>query len=74
MAEAIKRVVCNTVTEALIRATEEAEDMGHVAIVYEKANGDPGGLFADEKMDLKTLNWLLDQAKDWIWKEARNAE
>jgi hypothetical protein len=69
MAEDLKRVKCSSVTDALIMATEEAEIMGHVLIIYEKANGDPGGMICDDSLEVKTANWLLDQAKRYLWRE-----
>lgn len=72
MAE-LKRVACSTVTDALISATEMAEEIGHVVIIYERTNGDPGGFICNESMDASKMNWLLDQAKHWLWRSI-NAE
>lgn len=69
MPEDLKRVSCTTVTEALIAATEEAEDMGHVLIIYERANGDPGGIVCDNSLTVRDANWLLDLAKRYIWRD-----
>jgi len=67
MAEDLKRVKCTSVTEALIMATEEAEKMRHVLVLYEDADGvGLGGMICDDTLDAKTCNWLVDQMKQWL--------
>ena len=68
MGETFKRVKCGSVTDALISATEHADDMGHVIILYEGKDSDPGGMICDDSVDVKTANYIIDQFKAYIFR------
>jgi hypothetical protein len=71
MAEVFKRVKCGNVTDALIAATEHAEDMEHVLIIYEAKGEDPGGMICDDSLDVKTANYIIDQFKAYIFRHIK---
>ena len=74
MGETFKRVKSGTVTDALIAATERAEEMDHVLIVYEGKGDSPGGLVCDEGLDVKTANYIISQFQHWIFRHVREFE
>jgi hypothetical protein len=65
----MKRINCDSVTDALIRATEYAGQMKHVVILYESKDEEdhPGGIFTQDDVTLAQMNYLLDKAKFWIF-------
>ena len=74
MAEDLKRMKCGSVTGALIAATENAESMSHVLIIWEGVGDDPGGCSSDDAMDVKTANYLVDQLKNWLFRHVKEFE
>jgi hypothetical protein len=68
--EDFKRINKSSVTEALMEALENADNMKHVFIVYETIDGNKdssGGIIAQEDTTLGQLNYLLDKVKAWIF-------
>jgi hypothetical protein len=65
----MKRINCDSVTEALIRAMEYADKMKHVVILYESKEEEdhPGGFFTQDDVTLANINFLLDKVKFWIF-------
>jgi hypothetical protein len=70
---AMQRLACNSVTEALMQAMERADDIDHIVILYEKKKeveeDCPYGMFLDGQTDLRTMNYMLDVCKQWIFGE-----
>ena len=61
-----------TVTDTLIRATEEQHDANYVLIVlYSKREDGSFNLHVDsnQEMTVETANWLCDKVKDWLIRE-----
>jgi hypothetical protein len=67
MGEGIKRIKGGSVTDALISATEQAEEMKHVLILYEEADGEHAGFIVDDTFDKKTANYLVDKFKAFLF-------
>lgn len=67
MAEGIKRLKGGSVTEALISAAEQAEDMKHVLILYEGSDGETCGFIVDETFEKQTANFLVDKFKAYLF-------
>ena len=74
LAEELRRMKCGSVTEALIAATESADKMSHVLIIWEGVGDDPGGCTSDDGMDVKTANYLTDQLKNWLFRHVKEFE
>jgi len=74
MAGSLKRVKCGNVTDALIAATERADEMEHVLIIYEGKGEDPGGLVCDDSLDVKTANYVVDQLKAYLFRHIKEFE
>ena len=66
-----KRINCSSVTETLMRATEQADRMEFVVVLYETHDSEetPGGLITQKDVTLAEVNWLLDQAKVWLFSD-----
>jgi hypothetical protein len=67
VSEGIKRIKSGSVTDALISATEQAEDMRHVIILYEEADGKHAGFIVDDTFDRATANFLVDKFKNYLF-------
>ena len=63
MAEGLKRIKGGSVTDALIAATEQADEMKHVLILYEGADGETCGFIVDDTFEKQTANFLVDKFK-----------
>jgi hypothetical protein len=65
----MERFDCETVTDTIARAMENAEKMKSVVILYESVEGEKsaGGIITQGNMTLATLNYLLDLGKRWIF-------
>lgn len=62
-----------TVTDALIRSTEEQYDATDVLIIlYSKREDGSYRLHcnSNEEMTVETANWLCDKVKDWLIRES----
>jgi hypothetical protein len=61
-----------SVTDTLIRATEDQGDATHVLVIlYSKREGGSYGLNVDSNADMtvETANWLCDKVKAWLIQE-----
>lgn len=67
MGDGIKRIKGGSVTDALIQAAEQAEEMKHVLILYEEADGEHAGFIVDDTFDKKTANFLVDKFKSYLF-------
>lgn len=68
-AKPFERIFCNSVTETLIRATEHAQHMKRVIVIYE-SNEDvdwPWGMFIEKDVSMGWLNFMMDTVKHWIF-------
>lgn len=74
MGDTFKPIKLGTVTDALIAATERADEMQHVLVIYEGKGDDPGGIVCDEGLDVKTANYVCDQLKAWLFRHIREFE
>jgi hypothetical protein len=68
----MKRLTSSTVTEALMAAMEEADRMENVIILYDTKRDDEGpdtsGMFVNEGLDTKTVNYMVDCFKAWLYR------
>jgi hypothetical protein len=66
----MKRLTCSTVTDALMAAMEEADRMENVIILYDckPDQENVSGMFVNEGLDTKTVNYMIDCFKAWLWK------
>jgi hypothetical protein len=62
----LKRIKSSSVTDALISATEQAETMKHVIILYEETDGEHAGFIVDDTFDRATCNFLVDKFKSYL--------
>jgi hypothetical protein len=69
--EPLKRISGGSVTETLITATERADEMSHVLILWEGKDGDPGGVTSDDTMDVKLANYLANQLIAWLHRHVK---
>lgn len=74
MAEDLRRMKCGSVTDALIAATESADDMDHVLVVYQGKGDKPGGLVCDDGLDVKTALWITKQLEHWMFRHEKEFE
>lgn len=74
MADAFKRVKVGTVTDALIAATEQADEMDHVLIVFQGKGDHPGGMVCDENLDVKTALYITKQLEHWMFRHVKEFE
>jgi hypothetical protein len=63
-----ERIKCSTVTDALIAATERADEMEHCIVLW---TGKPGnkvstGFFTDHDLTVETTLWMLESFKIWL--------
>jgi hypothetical protein len=61
-----------TVTDTLIRSTEDQGDATHVLVILytKKENGGYGlNVDSNEDMTVETANWLCDKVKAWLIQE-----
>lgn len=63
---AFKRLICNDVTEALVKAAEGADSMKHVVILYAGKDGEADGMVCDNGISVQGTNWLLDELKTFL--------
>jgi hypothetical protein len=65
----MKRIQKNTVTDALMEALENSEQMESVIILYEnKPDSDTStGFFTTQDTDVATANFLVDTFKAWLF-------
>jgi len=67
-----KRIECQkSVTDTLMKAMENADNMAHVIIIYETHEDNKtfsGGIYTQDDVTLARINWLLDCGKRWVWK------
>lgn len=68
---AFKRLVCNSATEALVKAAENADEMQHVVILYNGKDGEPDGIFCDNGITEHQMNWMLDQFKMYLFRHVK---
>ena len=68
------RIIRCDVTEALIKATEEADAMKKVLVLYEGKDGKVGGVICNDGMTSKDANFLCDQFKAWLFQYVRSEE
>lgn len=61
-----------SVTDTLIRATEEQHDATHVLVVLYAKREEGYGLHVDsnDDMTVETANWLCDKVKAWLLQES----
>lgn len=69
---AFKRLICNDVTEALVKAAEFADSMEHVVILYDGKDGEPDGIFCNNGITEERTNWLLDQLKIFLFRHVKS--
>ena len=69
MLRRMKRLSCSTVSATLIEAMEHADEMENVLVLYD-GKGEPSlsGMFTSENLDTKTVNYMIDCFKAWLWK------
>lgn len=69
--EQMKRIVSNSVTEALMKVMEDAEEIDEVVILYRYKELLPNdnahyAIQHNEECTLKDANWLVDMFKSWL--------
>lgn len=66
----MKRIISNSVTEALLSTLEIAEEIEHVVIIYQtkKDSKEPSGFNANDEQEIATSNYLVDGYKAWLFK------
>lgn len=66
----MERIKVSTVTEALMKAMEQADDLEHVVVIYQRKKDTEKrfslGYYADADVELQTLNYLLDTLKFYL--------
>ena len=71
----MKRIVSNSVTEALMSVMEDAENLDQVVILYRykptepDPNKDPHchyGIQHNKEVTLETANWLVSMFQGWL--------
>lgn len=68
------RIVRGDVTEALIKAAEEADDMRNVLVLYEAKDGKVGGVICNSEMTSKDAVYLCGQFNAWIFSHVRSED
>jgi hypothetical protein len=67
MTDRLKRIKSGNVTDALIAATEQADEMKHVMILYEGVDGETCGFIVDDTFEKQTANYLVDKFKAFLF-------
>lgn len=67
----MKRIISNSVSDALMSVLEEAERIDQIVILYRykgTAGEEPAhyGIHNDKDMTLESVNWLVDVFKGWV--------
>lgn len=65
-ADRLTRIQKTTVTDTLLQAIEEADDIEAVAVLYYRKDRQHAALITSQNMKNTELNWLLDRAKLWL--------
>jgi hypothetical protein len=68
----MKRIASKTVTDTLALAMEGADQMKNVVVLYETIEAEDKekpafGMYVNEDVTLETFNYMLDNAKHWIF-------
>jgi len=65
----MKRINKSSVTDSLLEALENAENMEHVIILYQnkKDQESPMGFITTEDTEVATANYLVDSFKSWLF-------
>lgn len=63
----MKRIIANSITEAIAEAMEKADDMECIIILYQNKPGCEinHGFITDPDSSVATANWLVDSFKAW---------
>ena len=64
------RIKATDVTDALMRAMDQAGDYDHVIIILDRS--DRGRIITDNKMTIAEANYALDYAKIWMLQSERD--
>lgn len=64
--ESSRRIQCSTVTETLMMAMENADEMEDVIVIYYAKDGCRGNCFSSENMKASDALWLIEQYKAWL--------
>jgi hypothetical protein len=57
---------CVTVTDALMRAMEKADEMQAVVVFYYAKDIEQSGVVVSQTMNPPDILWLLEQIKAWL--------
>jgi len=71
MAINVTKLADASVTDVLIKAMERAATMKNVVVVYETIEGEEssGGVLVNEESTVAQINWMIDQAKRWLFQD-----
>lgn len=67
----MKRITSNSVTEALMKVMEEADDIDQVLVFYRKKgstqNDGKYGFHQNEELSVESALWMVEMFKAWMF-------